>query len=108
MFETIDLTQVLSAVITIIALIITRYAVPYIKTKIGSDKANDLAYWAGVAVTAVEEAARAGRIAKSEKFAEAVNFLESKGFTADEVELGMVIDSAVWQLINQFKVESEQ
>lgn len=108
MFETIDLTQVLSAVITIIALIITRYAVPYIKTKIGTDKANDLAYWAGVAVTAVEEAARAGRIAKSEKFAEAVKFLEGKGFTLDEVELGMVIDSAVWQLINQFKAESEQ
>lgn len=107
MFETIDLTQVLSAIVTIIALIVARYVVPFLKTKIGTDKANDLAYWAGVAVTAVEEAARAGKIAKSDKFDAAMNFLEAKGFTLDETELAAVIDSTVWQLINQFKIESE-
>lgn len=107
MFETIDLTQVVVTLIGILALVLTRYIVPFIKAKLGADKANDLAYWAGVAVTAVEEAARAGRIAKGDKFAEAVKFLEGKGFTLDEVELGMVIDSAVWKLINQFKIEGE-
>lgn len=108
MFENIDLTQMVIAIIGIAALVLTRYVVPLVKTKLGAEKASDLAYWAGVAVTAVEEAARAGKINKGDKFAQVVAFLEDKGFVLDAVELSMVIDSAVWQLINQFKKDGEE
>ena len=106
MFETIDLTQILAAVLTILGLVLTRYVVPLIKSRLSQKQADDLAYWAGVAVMAVEEAARAGRIPKSAKFTEVVKFLEGKGFTLNEAELTALIDSTVWNLINQFKLEA--
>lgn len=106
MLETIDLTQILIAVLTILSAVLTRYIVPLVKSKLSNKQQEDLAYWAGVAVMAVEEAARAGRIARGEKFGEVVKFLEGKGFTLDEAELTALIDSTVWQLINQFKTEA--
>lgn len=108
MFENIDLTQMVITIIGVAALVLTRYIVPLIKTQLGADKASEIAYWAGIAVTAVEEAARAGKIDKADKFGQVVAFLEGKGYSLDAVELSMVIDSAVWQLINQFKKEGEE
>jgi len=103
----IDITDIIGAVVVILGAVITRYVVPWLKTKMSAGQADALAFWAAKAVQAAEELAKNGKLPKSDKFDYVVGVLQEKGFTLDETELQAVIDGTVWELINQFKAESE-
>lgn len=109
---TIDLTPVIEAVIGLLGVILTAFVVPLIKQKADESKneamLQSLAYWAKIAVQAVEEAGRNGSLPKSQKFDEAMKFLQDKGFTFDMETLEKVVDANVWELINQFEKDKEK
>lgn len=105
MVTNIDLTPVVETVIMLICAVITVFVIPKIKASLNKDQQDMLNYWVKVAVMAVEEQARSGKILKSEKFEKAKEILKEQGFDIDDEKIAALIDSSVWDLINQFKEE---
>lgn len=103
---TIDLTEIIVAVITLLVAVFVRYAIPGIKAQMTTEQQSQLHYWLTVAVQAAEEAGRMGLLPTGEaKFEYAQKLLEKKGYTFDQEELTALIDATVWEIINQFKDE---
>lgn len=102
-----DITPILELVIKLIVAIVTIYLIPKIKkliaTKVSETDQKKIIRWAEIAAQAAEEAARSGLIIKSEKFGYAKAFLEARGITFDDATMKALINSAVWDLFNQFK-----
>lgn len=98
----IDLTQIMEAVITLAAALIARYVVPWIRQRltVGGQEILDAAL--RVAVMSAEQMYR-GRGRGREKLEAAKTYMETKGFTVDVEQ----IEAAVWSNINCDKVEME-
>lgn len=103
----IDLTDFICAAMVVLGAMITRYVIPWIKGKLTADKAAQLAEWAKIAVQAAEELARGGQLDKTNKYAYVMQSLRAHGWDLDADTMKTVIDGTVWELINQFKQESE-
>lgn len=92
-----DITDIVSAVITLIAALITTFVIPWLKTKLDADKLANLTAWAKIAVSAAEQIyAGVGRGA--EKKAYVTKFLGKHGYTVNADEIDGVIEAAVAQL----------
>lgn len=90
----IDLTPIFQSAIALIAALITAFLIPFIKSKVSAEKYAEMEKWVKIAVEAAEMIyVGAGRGA--EKKLHVVNFLESKGYTLDIVELNEMIEAAV-------------
>jgi hypothetical protein len=101
---TIDLTEIIVAVITLLVMVFVRYAIPGMKASMTTEQQTQLHYWLTVAVQAAEEAGRMGILPTGKaKFEYAKKLLADKGYTFDEVEVTALINSTVWEVINQFK-----
>lgn len=97
-----DLTNVISAVITLIVAVITTFLIPYIKVKIDKEKLEKTEYWIKVAVQAVEKIYKeSGQGAK--KKAEVIKFLREMGYKTDMDKLNNLIESAVLELDKSLK-----
>lgn len=102
----IDLTQIIIAVITLLLALVTKYIIPSMKAQLTTEQQSQLNYWLTVAVQAAEEAGRIGLLPSGEaKFEYAKKLLADKGYTFDDIEITALINSTVWEVINQFKVE---
>lgn len=93
----IDITQVVVALIGVLATIITGYLIPYIKSKTNSDVQAEINYWATVAVNAAEQKHVGSGLGEKKK-EYVLEFLKAKGFKIDLNSLDNVIESAVLQL----------
>lgn len=95
---TIDLTEILSTVITLIAAIIAAFVIPWLKNKIGEQNMDEFMAWVNIAVAAAEQLYEStdGELKK----AYVVEFLSSKGFKVDTEELDNAIEAAVLELHN--------
>lgn len=100
--QNIDLTELLIAVITFLLGIAARYAVPYLKEKLGNEKFNNMEKWVKVAVGAAEMIYTESGMGK-EKKAYVLHFLNKKGFTVDFDALDNLIENAVLELKQEAK-----
>lgn len=99
----IDLTQIIVALIGVLAALITKFVIPYIVSKVSAEKREEIAFWAKLAVEAAEKIFKErGMGAEKKKYVK--EFLESKGFTLNETEIDVVIESAVHQMKNAIAV----
>ena len=90
----IDITNVVSAVITLLVAVITTFLIPYLKEKVKFEK---IKAWTKVAVEAAEMIYNgAGRGA--EKKAYVLEYLNSKGYKLDSDTIDKLIESAVLEL----------
>lgn len=94
-----DLTPIFSAVITLIMAVITTFLIPYLKTKIDSNKFDKIKTWVKVAVEAAEMI-YVGTGRGEEKKAYVIQYLNSKGYTLDADSINNLIESAVLELKN--------
>lgn len=94
---TIDLTQIVVAVIGLLSALITYRLVPWIKANTNVKQQQMLKIAVETAVFAAEQIYGAGN--GSEKFDYVVQWLQSKGFDADKTE----IESAVYTFFNHQK-----
>ena len=93
----IDLTQIVIAIVALLAALITRYAIPYILGKIDADKREKVIFWAKLAVEAAEMIFKEeGMGAAKKQYVK--EFLEGKGFNLDEKEIDIAIESAVLEM----------
>lgn len=95
----IDLTLIISAALTLIMAVITTFLIPYLKTKIDSNKFEKIRTWVKVAVEAAEMI-YVGTGRGEEKKAYVVQYLNSKGYTLDADSINNLIESAVLELKN--------
>jgi len=95
----IDLTNIISAVITLIIAVITTFLIPYLKSKVDEMKFENIKTWVKVAVEAAEMI-YTGTGRGEEKKAYVMQYLNSKGYTIDTESINNLIESAVHELKN--------
>lgn len=93
----IDLTPIVEAVIVLLAVIITAYAVPWLRNKLGTQRFNELKSWVEIAVEAAEKIFNETGMGKAKK-QYVLEFLEAQGFIVDANEIDAFIESAVYNL----------
>nr|DAG63206.1 MAG TPA: hypothetical protein [Caudoviricetes sp.] len=93
----VDLTPIITAVLTLIFSLITAFLIPYIKTKVSAEQFATIKLWVQVAVRAAEMLyVGSGRGEEKKKYV--IEFLNSKGFTLNAEEIENLIESAVLEL----------
>ena len=108
-----DITNIVETLVYIVAILIGGILIPLIKAKLSAVQVDDertmldiTIKWLEIAVSAAEEAERAGLIDKAGKYNYAVSVLEANGITFDAATTQALIDAKVWELFNQFKDDS--
>ena len=96
----IDLTGIISAVLTLIVAVLSAFLIPLIKRKVDAEKLATIQFWVGIAVDAAEQVFRDGGLG-AEKKKYVVNFLEARGFSIDADELNNLIEAAVLEMKNE-------
>lgn len=96
----IDLTPLLQALIGVLALVFTRYVIPWLKAHTTAEQLAKINYWTKVAVAAAEKAYGSGH--GTEKLADATKFLKSKGIIIDE----KIVDSLIQEMFESAKKSS--
>ena len=87
----VDLTPIITAVLTLIFSLITAFLIPYIKTKVSAEQFATIKLWAA-------EMLYVGSGRGEEKKKYVIEFLNSKGFTLNAEEIENLIESAVLEL----------
>ena len=97
--NTVDITPILEAVVSLIAVVITVIVIPYIKSKTTVEQQQEISAWVKIAVSAAEQIYKG--IGRGEEKKEYVlNWLAEKGIKIDANELDAMIESAVYELSN--------
>jgi len=95
----IDLTQIVVALIGLLATVFTVFVVPYLNQKLDEGKRKKIAFWTKLAVEAAEKIFKEQGMGITKK-RYVKSFLESKGFKLDETEIDIAIESAVLEMQN--------
>lgn len=101
----IDYTELLQAIIALLATLITTFLIPFIKKKLSAEKVEELRKWVGVAVKAAEQLY--GSKTGQQKKEYVLSFLISKGIKFDVDEVTTLIESEVYKLTQADAVTSE-
>lgn len=102
----VDLTQVVSAVITLIVALISAFLIPYLKSKLSADKLQKVQFWVNIAVEAAEMI-YVGTGRGQEKKEYVLSFLNSKGFSLNMTEIDNLVEAAVLKLKQETPVKIE-
>lgn len=94
---TVDLTQIIVAILTLVISAVSAFLIPYIKTKVSAEQFATIKLWVQVAVQAAEML-YVGSGRGEEKKQYVIEFLKSKGFTLNAEEIENLIESAVLEL----------
>ena len=100
----IDLTPILQAVISLLAVIITYRLVPWLKSKLDKQQMENLYIAAKTAVFAAEQLANTGVV--QDKLRYVMARLAEQGYDVDEETIRDAIESAVMELKNSTQVAS--
>ena len=93
---TIDLTQIILAIITLIGAIITRYLIPWLKDKLDDRQYNVLATLVRVGVFAAEQLFSSEQWKEKKQYV--VDLLKENGYTVDTTAVDALIESTVREL----------
>lgn len=91
----VDLTPVVEAVITVVAVVCTTFVVPYLKKKISAQNLEELEKWVAIAVKMAEQMAKSGIIDRDERKQAALDFLASRGYSLDDDRIEALLESVV-------------
>lgn len=92
----IDLTPIINAVIAVLAAIVVRYLVPWIKAKTTEKEREDLLVWVDIAVTAAQQLFY--QADGSIRLNYALNLLRDEGFNVDDKSVRDAVEAAVLKL----------
>lgn len=86
----IDITPIFQALISILALLVTAYLVPWLRLKIGEQKTEHLLQIIQIAVQAAEQYFGSG--SGAEKKAYVLDYLEAKGIDVDDATIEAMVN----------------
>lgn len=101
-----DITFILEAVLTVLGILLIRYAVPAVKKWLAERELAELDYWLNLAVYAAEERYWEKSGQGQLKFQAVKGFLTAKGYDFDEDTLRVLIDGMVKQTVHAFRGSS--
>ena len=93
---TFDVTPIVQALIALCAVFITAVVIPYIKAKYSNEDIAEFMAWVEIGVKAAEQLYN--QTDGDVKKAYVLEFLASKGYRVDDVEVENAIESAVLEL----------
>ena len=93
----IDLTPIVEAVVTLVALLITTFLIPWLKKKHSAEKFAEIEKWTKIAVNAAEMIYKESGMGEVKK-QYVVNYLKTKGYTLDMDTVGTLIEAAVLEM----------
>lgn len=100
-----DITPIIEAVVTLIAVVITAVIIPYIKSKTTAQEQSEIKEWVTIAVSAAEQIYKgSGRGEEKKKYV--LEWLNEHNITVDMEKIDALIEAAVYQL-NQTKASTE-
>ena len=94
---TIDITDIVVAIIALAVSLITTFLIPYLKTIVDAKKWARLVEIAGVAVNAAEQIFK-GSGRGDEKLTYVLNYLNEQGYDVNDETIKNVIENAVFQI----------
>ena len=95
----IDITPLANAVIAVVAIAITAYLVPWIKSRTTAAQREEINEWVKIAVQAAEQLCNSGKLGnKEEKKQYVVDFLVQKNLKIELTELDKMIEAAVLEI----------
>lgn len=97
----IDLTPILQAVISLCAALLTAFAVPWVRHKVGEERSQHLYELAKIAVRAAEQIYGAGHGDAKAQYV--MSYLRDNGYDVDKDELRAALEAAVYQLNRAMK-----
>ena len=93
----IDLTPLVNALIMVLAVLITAYLIPWIKSQTTEKQREEIDAWVKIAVQAAEQLYK-GAGKGEEKKAYVLDYLNKKGFTIDAESIDKMIEAAVLEI----------
>lgn len=93
---TIDLTQIILAIITLIGAVITRYLIPWLKEKTTEKQFEALKVLARVGVYAAEQLFSTEQWKEKKQYV--LDLLKQNGYTVDDAAVDALIESIVREL----------
>ena len=104
---TINLTQIILAIITLIGAIISRYVIPWIRNKLTDQQYDALTVLVRVGVFAAEQIFTSDQWKEKKQYV--VSLLEENGYTVDTTAVDALIEATVRELrIEQGQVHTEE
>lgn len=102
----IDYTELMQAIIALLATLITTFLIPYIRKKLSVEKQEELRKWVDVAVKAAEQLY--GSKTGKEKREYVVSFLLSKGIVFNVDEVNAMIESTVYKITQEKALQTAE
>ena len=94
----INLTPIAVDLIGLCAALTAVFLIPYIRERLGSERAEKLIFWAQVGVEAAEQIYKKDAKSGGKKKQYVLDFLHGKGFDINADEVEKAIESAVYAL----------
>ena len=93
----IDLTPIANALISLLALLITTFLIPWIKAKVKAEKLAEVQNWTRICVSAAEQIFKQSGMGR-QKAQYVREYLLGKGYNLNVNEINALIESAVHDL----------
>ena len=94
-----DITAILQALITLVALLISAFVIPWLRKKIGAEKMSEFLKWVDIAVRAAEQLYDSTMTVEKKQYV--LSFLHSKGVKFTAAEVDAAIEASVIKLHNE-------
>lgn len=92
-----DITPIIEALAALVAVVITTFVVPYIKSKTSAQQQEELMMWVRIAVTAAEQIYNGtGQGAAKKEYV--LKWLRDHNITVDMGQIDAMIESAVYAM----------
>lgn len=93
-----DITTILEVAITLLSAVLTGFLIPFVRSRLSTEKKERLEFWIRTAVKAAEQIFKNSEKAGIKKKDWVVQFLLSKGLVFDVDEVTALIESEVYRL----------
>ena len=90
---TFEITELLNAIIKLLAILITTFIIPWVKRKVGNEKMAEFLSWVDIGVLAAEQLYEDFECEEKKDYV--VNLLKEKGFKFTEAEVSAAIEGSV-------------
>ena len=94
-----DITEISTLIIKLLFVVISVFAIPYFKNKLGENKFNEALKWVKIAVTAAEQLYDSCDGEAKKQYV--ISYLADKGFKIDVETLDNMIEACVLELHNE-------
>lgn len=92
----IDLTPIINAFMAVIAVAITVYLLPWMKSRITEQQRENIQAWVKIACAAAEQLGNTGKIEDKKQYV--LDYLAQKNLKLDLTELEQLIEAAVLEI----------